>query len=140
MSDNLANNPVQTPGGDQVDPDELMTEVSSVSFLRTFLISVVIHAVLIGVTSIGFLMLCAEHNTWDPDVVIRQIAKDKRAEELRKEREDAQKKLIADQKKAARSSAKSATKPASKIEQQINRKSTTLPAKSGVGLEDIDDL
>jgi len=140
MSDTPDNNPVQTPEGDQVDPDELMSEVSSQSFLRTFLISLAFHAVLIGVTSIGFIMLCAEHNTLHPDVVLRQKAKDKRAEELRKDRLEAQKKLIADQKKAPGSPGKGTTRPASKIERQINRKSTTLPAKSGVGLEDIDDL
>jgi len=140
MSDNQSNNPVESPGSDQINPDELMGEVNKLSFFRTFTISVIVHVVLIGVTSIGFITLCAEHNTLHPDVVIRRIAKEERAEELRKEREEAQKQLIADQKKAAKSRGSGATRPASKIGQKMKRKSTTLPAKSGVGLEDIDEL
>ena len=51
MNDTPDNNLTRTPGSDQVDPDELMTEVGSLPFLRTFLISVVIHVVLIGAMS-----------------------------------------------------------------------------------------
>jgi len=133
-------NPEKTPADDQVDPDALMVRINGLSFLSMFLVSLIIHAVLIGATSIEFIQQCVEYNTLAPGVVIREKARKERAEERRKkraERQDAEAKLVAAQKGKG---AKSTTKPKSKIEQKINQKSTTLPAKSGVKLDDIDDL
>ena len=126
----------QAPGTDAVDPDELMGRISSLSFLRMAGISVAIHVVLIGVTSIGFLMDCSKYKTWHPDAEIRRITKEQRAEKLRKDREDAQRKLIADRKKGPGAE----TRPSSDVEKKVKRKSTTLPTRSGVGLDDIDDI
>lgn len=140
MSDSQNSKPPQTPGSVAVDPDELMGRVSNLPILKIVGISVVLHVVLIGITSIGFLMDCSKYKTWHPDVEIRRIAKEQRAQKLLKEREDAQKKLIADQKKKSKGGTSAGTKPASSIEKNVTRKSTTLPARSGVGLDDIDDI
>jgi len=140
QSPNTNKNPEKTPADDQVDPDALMVRINGLSFLSMFLVSLIIHAVLIGATSIEFIQQCVEYNTLAPGVVIREKARKERAEERRKkraERQDAEAKLVAAQKGKG---AKSTTKPKSKIEQKINQKSTTLPAKSGVKLDDIDDL
>lgn len=140
MTDSQNSKPPQMPGSVAVDPDELMGRVSNLPILRMVGISVAIHVVLIGITSIGFLMDCSKYKTWHPDVEIRRIAKEQRAEKLLKDREDAQKKLIADQKKKSKGGTSAGTKPASSIEKNVTRKSTTLPARSGVGLDDIDDI
>lgn len=138
MSDIQHSSSQQAPGSVAVDPDELMGRVSNLPILKIVGISVALHVVLIGITSIGFLMDCSKYKTWHPDVEIRRIAKEQRAQKLLKEREDAQKKLIADQKKKSKGGA--GTKPASDVEKKVTRKSTTLPARSGVGLDDIDDI
>lgn len=142
MSDSKHSKPRQAPGSGVVDPDELMGQVSNLPILKIVGISVALHVVLIGITSIGFLMDCSKYKTWHPDVEIRRIAKEQRAEKLLKEREDAQKKLIADQKKKSKGGTKpgAETRGASDVEKNVTRKSTTLPARSGVGLDDIDDI
>ena len=140
MSQSQNTSPEKTPADDQVDPDALMGRINSLSFLSMLLVSLLIHAALIGATSIGFIRQCVEYNTLTPGAVIREKVKEERAEERRKkrtERQDAEAKLVAGQKGKGGTST---TKPASKIEQKINQKSTTLPAKSGVKLDDIDEL
>ncbi len=140
MSQSQNTSPEKTAASDQVDPDALMGRINSLSFLSMFLVSVLIHAVLIGATSIGFIQQCVEHNTLTPGAIIRENVKKERAEERRKkraERQAAEARLGAEQKGKA---AKSTTKPTSKIEEKLNQKSTTLPAKSGVKLDDIDEL
>ena len=136
------------PGPDDpIDPDELMGEVNSVSFLRTTLISVGVHLVLIAGTSIGFVLLCAEHGTLDPDTEVRRIAKEQRQKTLREEREAAHKKLMAEQKAKKASGGKDPKGGGSgggdgktPTERAIDRKATTLPTRSGVGLDDIGEI
>lgn len=132
---------------DQVDPDELMGDINRLSFFKVAGISVLIHLVLIGATSVGYVMLCAEYQTLYPDREIQRIAKEDREKELRADREAAHKKLIAEQKaKTASSKGGRAGGGANggggktPVERNINRKATTLPTRSGIGLDDIGEI
>ena len=140
MSQSQNTNPEKIPTSDQVDPDALMGRINSLSFFSMFLVSILVHAALIGATSVGFIQLCVEYKTLNPDKVIRERTRIERAEEREKKRakrQEIEASLVAGQKGKG---GKSTTKPLSKIEKKINQKSTTLPAKSGVKLDDIDDL
>jgi len=143
MSQSPNRNPENAPVTCQVDPDALMGRINSLSFLSMFIVSLLIHAVLIGATSIGFIQQCVEYNTLAPGAIIQEKVKQERAEERckkRAERQEAEANAVAGQKGKGAKGGTSTTKPVSKIEQKINQKSTTLPAKSGVKLDDIDDL
>ena len=140
MSQSPNTNPENAPVTCQVDPDALMGRINGLSFFSMFIVSLLIHAALIGATSIGFIQQCVEYNTLTPGAMIREKAKKERAEEREKKRakrQEIEASLVAGQKGKG---GKSTTKPLSKIEKKINQKSTTLPAKSGVKLDDIDDL
>ena len=140
QTQNQNTNPEKTLTRGAIDPDALMGRITGLSFFSMFLVSVLIHAVLIGATSIGFIQQCVEYKTLTPGAMIREKEKQVRAEERAKKRakrQEIEASLVAGQKGKG---AKSTTKPKSKIEQKINQKSTTLPAKSGVKLDDIDDL
>jgi len=142
MSQSPQNSPDPTPPA-PVDPDALMGRINGMSFFAMFIVSLLIHTALIGATSVGFIQNCVKYQTIYPDRVIREEVKKQRAEERAKKRlerqaEDA--KQVAKQKAKDKKDGKPSTKPATKIEQKINQKSTTLPAKSGVSLDDIDEL
>ena len=135
--------------GDQVDPDELMGDINRLSFFKVAWISLLIHLVLIGATSVGYVMLCAEHQTLYPDREIQRIAKEDREKKLRADREAANKKLIAEQKakaakgkggKAGGGDGANGGGGKTPIERNINRKATTLPTRSGIGLDDIGEI
>ncbi len=78
-----------------VDPDVLMAEVNKTSLLKTTLVSVLLHAVLLGVTSLTFISLCAEYNTLHPKDAIQAEAEQQRKEELKQKRLDRQAALAA---------------------------------------------
>ncbi len=146
MKDTIDQGPRGVPDG-QIDPDELMGEINSVSFLRTAGISFFVHLVLIVGTSIGYVMLCFEHGTVHPDREVQRIAKEERQRKLREDREAAHKKLMADQKaKAAKGKGTKGGNGGGNgggktpVEKNINRKATTLPTRSGVGLDDIGEI
>ena len=143
MSQSQNTSPENMDTSGPVDPDALMGRINSLSFLSMLFVSLFIHAVLIGATSIGFIQQCVEYNTLAPGAIIREKVKEERAAEREKKRaarQAAEAGLVAGQKGKGGKGGTSITKPASKIEQKINQKSTTLPAKSGVKLDDIDDL
>ncbi|MDP6635285.1 MAG: hypothetical protein QGG42_10330 [Phycisphaerae bacterium] len=143
MSQSPNNSPEKTHSDDQVDPDALMGKVNGLSFFAMFLVSLFIHAALIGGTSIGFIKLCVEYNTLEPDIIISENAKKERAAERAKKRAERQAeeaKQVAAQKGKGSKGGRPTSRPLSKIEKKINQTSTTLPAKSGVNLDDIDDL
>jgi len=91
---------------DVADPDELMGDVSKLSFLKVAVISLLAHAVLIGATSVEYIQLCVEHQTIRPWIKIQEIDRKAKLEKLRKDREAAQKQLIEDRKKAAKAAGK----------------------------------
>jgi len=139
---------------EQIDPDELMGDINKLSFFGTTLVSLLIHAVLIGGTSVGFIMLCAEYNTLDPKTEIRAEAEKRRVEERKQKLADQRAKYAADKKattpkggepqgggntggqgdKPAGGSGRTGTTGGSG---DITRKATTLPSGTGVGLDDI---
>jgi len=141
MSQDSDNITVSKPDQAPVDPDALMSRISGLSFFAMFIVSLLIHTALIGATSVGFIQQCVHYKTLDPGSIIREEVKKQKAEERAKKRADRQAeeaKQIAKQKDKA--SGASTSKPKSKIEKKITEKSTTLPAKSGVRLDDIDEL
>ena len=103
MSEKKAVTPENPPpvGVDDVaDPDELMGDISKLSFLKVGAISLLAHAVLIGVTSTTYIQQCVKYGTMHPWVEIQEIDRKERLEKRRKEREASQKQLIEDRKKA----------------------------------------
>ena len=139
--------PERPPDG-EIDPDELMGDISSLSFLKTSIISVVIHLVLIGATSIGFVMLCLEHDTLHPDLKVQEIARQKGIEKRLAERLKRQEQLLADRKAKGATSRGGGKEPdggangsggrgKTPTERNASRKATTLPATSGVQLDPI---
>ena len=143
MSQSPDNSPDNSPEPAPVDPDTLMGKINGLSFFTMFIVSLLIHTALIGATSVGYIQNCVKYQTIYPRRVIRQEAKERQAEERARKRTDRQTedaKQVAGQNAKDKKAGKSTTKPLSKIEQKINQKSTTLPAKSSVGLDDIDEL
>jgi len=138
------NTNIETPATkNTVDPDALMGKVNGLSFFAMFIVSLLVHTVLIGATSVGFIQDCIEYQTLDPDSALQEQAKIAQAAERDKKRAERQAedaKLAAENKNKPKKSSKATSKPLTKIEQDINKTSTTLPATSGVNLDDIDDL
>ncbi|MBT3200219.1 MAG: hypothetical protein HN350_09905 [Phycisphaerales bacterium] len=136
------NTNIETPATKStVDPDALMGKINGLSFLAMFIVSLLVHTVLIGATSVGFIQDCIAYKTLDPDSVLQEQAKKAQAAQRDKQRAERQAedaKLAAENKN--KKSKNPTTKPLTKIEQDINKTSTTLPATSGVNLDDIDEL
>jgi len=143
MSQSPNNSPDKAPQRPPVDPDALMGRINGLSFFAVLIVSIIIHGTLIGATSIAHIQDCLKYKTLHPERIIRQEAKEQRAEERAKKRaarQDKEAKQVAEQKAKDKKSGKTTSKPKTKIEEKINQKSTTLPAKSGVSLDDIDEL
>ncbi|MBC8373630.1 MAG: hypothetical protein H8E53_08560, partial [Planctomycetes bacterium] len=101
MSQSQNTNPEKTPARGAIDPDALMGRISGLSFFSMFLVSLLIHAVLIGATSIGFIQQCVKYNTLTPGAMIRENAKKEQAKEREKkraERQETEAKIVAGQK------------------------------------------
>lgn len=113
-----------------VDPDELVSHIAGVSLMKTSLISVGFHVLLIGVTSIGFISLCVKHGTLHPKAVINQLAAEQREAERAEARRAARQKALKTQ--AARE--KAATRPKSPIEKTLTEKSFEKPKPSELKL------
>jgi len=143
MSQSPNNSPDKAPPSPPVDPDALMGRINGLSFFAVLVVSLIIHTTLIGATSVGHIQNCLKYWTIHPELIIRQAEKEKRAEERAKKRTERQQKeadQVAERKASDKKNGKTTSKPKSKIEEKINQKSTTLPAKSGVSLDDIDEL
>jgi len=86
-----------------VDPDSLMVEISRSVMGRMLVISMLIHFVLIGGTSVGYISDCFQYRTLDPKTKKAEIAKketeDKAADDEKKKVEEAKKKLAEGEKK-----------------------------------------
>lgn len=77
-------------------PDELMEDINEFSMTRSLAIAFVAHVAIIGLTSIGFLIECAEYGTMSPTQIVV----------LKREREEAAKKAAEEAKAAAEKDAK----------------------------------
>jgi hypothetical protein len=140
MSDKLAEVKAQS-----LFPDDLMAEISRSTLGRTLIVSLAVHALLIGVTSIGFIGLCVKYNSLHPKVA---MAAEKKAQDLAA----AQAGATADQ---PAGSGATATVPASgsdatptangereksPIERTVEEVDTNLPTGSSVGFGSVDSL
>ena len=124
-------------------PDELMKDITRFSLAKTLLISLIVHAVLIGLTSIAFIVDAVKHGTLDP-VTLRQVRGQV------KQKADGQgvsgkmspKAAAAKTKKApATGSANNSEKRAeSRMEKKLKEVSKERPKAPDVTLEDVTDL
>lgn len=70
--------------------DALMPSGPGMSIWTLLIVSVVLHAVILGVTSAGFLLEVNEYGTWRPDRAKAELAEQEREEQAAAERERAQ--------------------------------------------------
>jgi len=132
-----------TPAGDAetVDPDELMKDVAGLSVVKTSLISVIFHVAVIGLTSIGFVMLCAEYDTWHPRAAMKEEARLKEEKQKQQDREMRETQRARDRekiKKQGKALKGAATRGQSPIEKAITETSTSRPTHSSMKLDDLD--
>ncbi len=109
---------------DSIEPDDLMLKVRKVSLMKGLVYALIIHIILILVTSIGYLSDCSKYKTFHVKTA-KKIEADnlKKAEEevrkkelLKKAEEEAKKKLEESKNKPAE-----AAKPASKTDDFIKK-------------------
>ena len=85
------NTNIETPATKStVDPDALMGKINGLSFLAMFIVSLLVHTVLIGATSVGFIQDCIAYKTLDPDSVLQEQAKKAQAAKEEKARAKAE--------------------------------------------------
>jgi hypothetical protein len=136
-----------------VDPFRLMSGMSGSGFAPTLLIAVGAHVVLLLISSIGFLRLCAHHGTFDIRPVIRGLEKEKVAAEKKRKDQATIDKLKTDKAKAAGAAKKAGggkpdgadpgAKPGAKkspVEKRLEEKSNERPVEPTMNLDDALDL
>lgn len=115
---------------DSIEPDDLMLKVRKVSLMKGLVYALIIHIILILVTSIGYLSDCSKYKTFSVKAA-KKIEGDnlKKAEEearkkelLKKAEEEAKKKLEESKNKPAE-----AAKPAAKSAEDIMKKNPDNP-------------
>jgi len=121
-------------------PDDLMDNVSKSTMSKTLPIALAAHFLLIALTSIGFLIKCAEYNSFYPDEAKAQIAQAAKDAKDAADREKYLKSLAEKEKdKGTKTKTKTQTKKTgttgderatgkSKIEQELAEVITTRPA------------
>ncbi len=135
-----------------VYPDDLMADIARSRLGKTLLVSALIHVAFIGVTSIGFIRLCARYDTLDPKAAIaaeQKAAKEKEKEEAATTAGNAGAQTTS----GTQSTGNAETPPAqpadagenggtgqSPIEQKLEEKDTNYPPASDVGFGDVDSL
>ena len=129
-----------------------MSGMTGSGFAPTLLIAVGAHVVLLLISSIGFLRLCARHGTLDPGERIREIKDEEAAQEKKRKIEAAQEKLKAERAKAGKPA--DGTKPAdgakpvaresgaakSPVEKRLEEKSKERPVEPTMNLDKALDL
>ena len=125
------NPPRRTPADPSAtDPDELVAHIGRLSVMKTSLISLVFHVLLIGLTSIGFISLCVKHRTLHPKAVLNRLAEEQREAKKAEARRQAREKAM-----AGRGGKRgSATRPKSPIERKISERSYEKPKPSQLKL------
>ena len=147
-SDKVISDKENVPADASVDPDELISDLSRLSIAKTSLVSILVHVVLVGLTSIGFIALCVRHDTLHPRAVLKALAEKQRQAKLEAAREAARKKLQAQvdqQDKKAKAASKGpeagkTDKPKSKIEKTLQETSPQRPKASSLNLDNLDEL
>lgn len=97
--------------------DALMPSGAGMSIWTLLIVSVVVHAVLLGVTSAGYLLEVNEYGTWHPDRVKAQLAEEQREQQIATEREQAR----AERSERERSAAEQASTEAQRREREAQR-------------------
>ena len=118
-----------------VDPDDLMAHIDRASTTKTWVISIVFHVLLIGLTSIGFITLCVKHRTLHPKAVVNRQAEEKREAERSQARRLAREKVLKSQPKA---SGAAATRPKTPIERKVSEVSRQKPTPTTMKLDDYE--
>ena len=113
-------------------PDELLTDIERSVFGRALVVSIVLHAVLIGVTSISLFRDWAEYGVHSPSWINAEKTKARKEAEETRRREEAEKKAAAEEAKAAdmRASASNETKSEA-VETKTPPEIKPLPPKTG---------
>ena len=142
---------VEQNGIDNIDPDELMANISRSNLGKTIVISTIFHIIFIGALSIGYIGQCIKYKRLDVKVAIKQEKARKKQEEEKKRRAELIEKAKAAAKKAAKSKQAAKKQPAKapqsvkgkkrvpKILQEINEVSKERPKETEVKSLD-DDL
>lgn len=96
-------------------PDELLTDIERSVFGRALIVSIILHAVLIGATSISLFKDWTEYGVHSPSWINAEKTKARKEAEETRRREEAEKKAAAEEAKAAemRASASNETAKAS---------------------------
>lgn len=131
------------PGQGQVDPDELIAPLTGRGIWPVLGISAVFHVVLVLVTSIGFIRLCALHGTLDPRTKMKELQQQENEREREEAREATREKLRSEHRGAAQDpeGAGDGDEPLSAIEREITDVSDERPDESSTNLDDLlDDL
>ena len=82
-------------------PDELLTDIERSVFGRALVVSIILHAVLIGATSISLCRDWAEYGVHSPSWINAEKTKARKEAEETRRREEAEKKAAAEEAKAA---------------------------------------
>ena len=143
------------PGIDHPHPDELMEDITQPSLTKPLVIAIIVHVLLIGGTSIPFMLACCEYGTMDPT----EITKLKKEEQKKKQK--AQQEATAGKgvgkasgQKASSGKADAATQTAAtggstgeakpdrkaRAQAKLEEVSKERPKDSDVGLDDVDIL
>ena len=133
-------------------PEELMKGISDTTLVKKIMLSLGLHVLLLGVTSIGFIGLCAKYGTFDPRTKQEDLRKKAAAAEEAKAEAAAQK---SEEKKKGTKAKPGKTEPGaskspasqgpakptkSKIEREIEETSKERPAHSDMSFDDVDEL
>ena len=130
--------------------DNLMAKVEQGSLVKTLVISLIIHAALISVFSIGNFILCAKHGTINvsqatilEEEALKEALAQKKKEEAAKKKQEAEKSKPEKDKKTATTEASTKTtkngdnKKESKTLKELNETSKERPKASS--LDSLDD-
>jgi hypothetical protein len=147
MSDNL----LDKVKANSMFPDDLMAEISRSTLGRTVVISIVVHVLVLGVTSIGFIGLCLKYDTLHPkQAMLAEVKAQKKAAAEAADKPApaaggaATQPVPAAGSTATTTPAATATTPTADgktpIEQTLEEVDRNLPKKSNVTFDKVDSL
>ena len=131
-----------------VNPDELMAGVKRHSFVPLFVISLVVHVAAIFGTSIGYMRLMRQYDSWHPRIEVKRRVKEMREQEAEAKRKAAHEKFLAEQAKAKSpekgTPEKGAPEPApgdaekGTVPKELKAKSAERPKESSLKMNELD--
>lgn len=89
--------PDPRPSSADINPDELLAEVSRTGYFWILLLSVVIHVMAIFGTSVGYIHLMRQYRSWHPRFEMKRVAKENREQEMEARRKAAHERILAEQ-------------------------------------------